>query len=80
VADLSRDAKAGLGPAGGNQLPPVLEGAAPLTAACPSLEGRAGNAGIDWPLRKAKDEGPDPGQKRSPLPHSPETAPCAELP
>jgi hypothetical protein len=49
AADLVRDAKRGLDPRGGNQLPPVLEGSAPLTAACPSLEGRAGNAGIDWP-------------------------------
>ena len=60
---MSRDAKRGLVPRGGNQLPPVLEGSAALTAACPSLEGRAGNAGIDWPLGEAIDEGPDPGQE-----------------
>jgi hypothetical protein len=66
---LSR-CKGGALPAGGNQLPPVLEGSAPLTAACPSLEGRAGNAGIDWPSGEAKDEGPKPGQGDAPAPLS----------
>ena len=30
-------------------MPPVLEGAAPLTAACPSLEGRAGDEWVRQP-------------------------------
>ena len=49
---MLRDAKAGLVPAGGNQLPHVLEGAAPLTAACPSLKGCAGDG---W-MSMARDE------------------------
>jgi hypothetical protein len=56
AADLLRDAKAGLVPAGGNQLPPVLEGAAPLTAACPSLEGRAGDEWIRLPGKRQSND------------------------
>ena len=48
-------AMAGLVPAGGNQLPPVLEGAAPLTAACPSLEGRADAGGGSTAGMRGKD-------------------------
>ena len=54
-----RDAKAGLVPAGGNQLPPVLEGAAPLTAACPSLEGRVGDGWMRLPGKRQSND-PEP--------------------
>ena len=43
--------------AGGNQLPAVLEGAAPLTAACPSLEGRSGDG---WMRLHGKRQSDDP--------------------
>lgn len=43
--------------AGGNQSLPVLEGAAPLTAACPSLEGRVGDG---WMRLPGKRQGDDP--------------------
>ena len=48
-------------------------------ATVPGIDVSYWNAGIDWPLREAKDEGPDPGQERCPLPHCRETVPCAEL-
>ena len=49
---LFRDAKRGLVPRGGNSLTAALEGADPLTAARPSLEGRAG---AGW-MSTARDE------------------------
>ncbi len=51
---MFRDAKAGLVPAGGNQSLPVLEGAAPLTAACPSLEGRSGDGWMRLPGKRQR--------------------------
>jgi len=53
---MLRDAKAGLVPAGGNQSLPVLEGAAPLTAACPSLEGRSGDGWMRLPGKRQSDD------------------------
>ena len=38
--------------AGGNQLPPVLEGSSALTAACPSLEGRSGDEWMSCPEKR----------------------------
>ena len=55
--------------AGGNQLPPVLEGAAPLTAACPSLEGRAGVGRVRQPGRGERRD-PVPQAMLDPLPRS----------
>ena len=54
---------------GGNQLPPVLEGAAPLTAACPSLEGRAGVGWVRQPGR-GKRRDPVPQTMLGPLPRA----------
>ena len=51
---LFRDAKRGLAPRGGNSLPAALDGASPLTAACPSLEGRSGVGWMRFTRKEAK--------------------------
>ena len=73
---MSRDAKAGLVPAGGNQSLPVLEGAAPLTAACPSLEGRSGDGWMSMARNEAKVTVQSHDRDVTPAPHS-QTATCA---
>ena len=58
-----------------NQSPPVLEGSSPLTAACPSLEGRSG---VGWIWQPGLGQYADPLSKAmlDPCPTS-LTAPCA---
>ena len=55
VSTYDSRCKGGASPAGGNQSPPVLEGAAPLTAACPSLEGRVGDGWMRSPGKRQSD-------------------------
>jgi hypothetical protein len=52
VSTYASRCKGGVSPAGGNQLPPVLEGSSPLTAACPSLEGRSGDGWMSCPEKR----------------------------
>ena len=61
----------GASPAGGNQLPPVLEGSSALTAACPSLEGRSGDGWMSCPKAQGGRSKPA-GWFRSPCPTVPE--------
>ena len=76
---LFRDAKRGLVPRGGNSLPAALDGASPLTAACPSLEGRSGDGWMRLPGKRQGDD-PHPRQDcRTLTPPLPLTAPCAML-
>jgi hypothetical protein len=59
---LFRDAKRGLVPRGGNSLPAALEGASHLTAACPTLEGRAG---VGWmSIAQEEESVGDPNRDR----------------
>jgi hypothetical protein len=73
---MLRDAKAGLVPAGGNQLPPVLEGAASLTAACPSLEGRSGDGWMRLPGKRQKATIHSHYRAAGPLPRCPRPPPA----
>ena len=69
---LFRDAKRGLVPRGGNSLTAALEGADPLTAARPSLEGREGVGWMRFTQDTAKMMIHTRDRDAGPLPHTPE--------
>ena len=68
---LFRDAKRGLVPRGGNSLPAALDGADPLTAARPSLEGRSGVGWMRFTQDTAKVMIHTRDRDAGPLPHTP---------
>src|SRR5690606_10082948 len=76
---LFRDAKRGLVPRSGNSSPAALEGASPLTAACPSLEGRSGDGWMSTAWEEARATIQTRDRDAWPLPRcpGPPLAPCS---